>query len=274
MNGDTEGLTNIDAVKLLKIPPFWRENSSLWFIQLEAVFSESRITSDLSKFNYVVMHLDQSTLSFVADIVQDPPQHDKYKVIKNRIIKEFSDSNETKFSKLMQQKCISQEKPSVFLREIRHLAGKQFPEDYLRMYFLERLPRHIRHALLINGGHDLSGLADLGDKIWEADKLQVDALKTFPPDFGERVNCEKRPSADEWQEMVKEIECLKRQVNGTRREPYSRYNNNSNTSKSESTYYSNVCFYHRRFGRNARKCEAPCKYYTRCNQGNEIARRQ
>ena len=85
MNSGQEEYPNTEAVNLIKIP-FWKENASLWFKQLETVLSESRTASDVPKYNYVVMHLDQTTLAVVADIIEDPPQNNRYDVIKERII--------------------------------------------------------------------------------------------------------------------------------------------------------------------------------------------
>ncbi|XP_029157883.1 uncharacterized protein LOC114930298 [Nylanderia fulva] len=46
---DTEE-ANVNVTKLIKLPPFWRENPMLWFAQVEAGFALSQITSDESKF--------------------------------------------------------------------------------------------------------------------------------------------------------------------------------------------------------------------------------
>jgi len=55
-------------------------------MQVEAAFSFNRITSDESKFRHVVLNLDQSTFSLVADIVTSPLEREKYEAIKGRLV--------------------------------------------------------------------------------------------------------------------------------------------------------------------------------------------
>ena len=173
----------------------------------------------------------------------------------------------------MQQRDTVHEKPSVFLRNIRQLAGTEFPEDYLYMYFLERLPRHIRSALLANGSRDLSALAQLADRIWEADKLQMNAIKLDSSNV--EIQSEAHPSASDWQEMVKEMESLKHEIKNLHCKQ-----DKQNFSKARQAYdkidtrYNRICFYHRKFGNRARKCEAPCKFEINFHQGNEQLCRQ
>jgi hypothetical protein len=38
----------------VKIPPVWRKNIQVWFLQIEAQFSKAGITNENAKFNHVV----------------------------------------------------------------------------------------------------------------------------------------------------------------------------------------------------------------------------
>lgn len=51
-------------MKLVKLPPFWKDNPTLWFAQVDASFALSRITSDDTKFRYVIVNLDQTVLLY------------------------------------------------------------------------------------------------------------------------------------------------------------------------------------------------------------------
>jgi len=72
--------TNIAAVAV-RVPPFWPNDPALWFVQLEGQFALAKITSDLTKYNYVVGHLDHRFASEVRDIMTNPPNNDKYKAM-------------------------------------------------------------------------------------------------------------------------------------------------------------------------------------------------
>lgn len=70
----------------VKIPPFWKLNPALWFKQLEAQFANSGVNSQLTKFNTIVGVLESDVLSFVSDIVLNPPAANQYNTIKARLI--------------------------------------------------------------------------------------------------------------------------------------------------------------------------------------------
>ncbi|GFT36573.1 hypothetical protein TNCV_1345161 [Trichonephila clavipes] len=63
------GDTNTEIHKVaVKPPAFWRNKSKLWFLQLEAQFSDSGISNDKTKYNIVVAAIDENLLDFVMDI--------------------------------------------------------------------------------------------------------------------------------------------------------------------------------------------------------------
>ncbi|GFY52640.1 hypothetical protein TNIN_152451 [Trichonephila inaurata madagascariensis] len=52
----------------IKPPAFWRNKPKLWFLQLEAQFSNSGISNYTTKY-IVVAALDENVLDFVVDIL-------------------------------------------------------------------------------------------------------------------------------------------------------------------------------------------------------------
>lgn len=80
----------------VKVPPFWKKNPQLWFRQLEAQFSNSNISSELTKFNTIVGVMESDILSTVSDLVLDPPATDMYKAIKARLIQQFAETDTKK----------------------------------------------------------------------------------------------------------------------------------------------------------------------------------
>lgn len=85
---------NVTAKAEVKIPPFTREQPGKWFAKVEATFDLQGITSDVSKFNYVVdlcMRFDPAVVTYALDLVITPPDHDKYPAFKRCILESLSD---------------------------------------------------------------------------------------------------------------------------------------------------------------------------------------
>ncbi|CAH1183936.1 unnamed protein product [Phaedon cochleariae] len=55
----TESVPSADVTNVsLNLPQFWKADPTLWFAQVEAQFNNKRITSELTKFNYVIASID------------------------------------------------------------------------------------------------------------------------------------------------------------------------------------------------------------------------
>ena len=73
----------------LKLPTFWTSQSEVWFVQAKAQFELRRVTADETKYFYVLAALDQETATRVLDLIRRPPNEDKYKALKDRLIDTF-----------------------------------------------------------------------------------------------------------------------------------------------------------------------------------------
>ncbi|KAF8776900.1 hypothetical protein HNY73_013837 [Argiope bruennichi] len=96
----------------VKIPPLWRNNIKLWFIQVESSFALAKITNDLTKYNHLIATIDPETLSAVADILLAPPDTNKYDALKTRLIAEFSASENEQIRRLLSELHLGADKPS------------------------------------------------------------------------------------------------------------------------------------------------------------------
>lgn len=152
------------------------DNPALWFLQVEASFAIWRITSDESKYRYVLVNLDPSVLPFVSDIVIAPPTAGKYDALKKSILNSFDETSETKLRKLLRSHELTNEKPSNLLQKLRNMAGGQCNDMVLRTLFLEHLPDNVRTILAISEVVDLSKLALQADKIFEMSNTNVNQV--------------------------------------------------------------------------------------------------
>lgn len=163
---DTETCQNIFKVGI-KIPPFWPEEPALWFAQIEGQFALSGITSDLTKFYYVIAQLDHNYAAEVKDIITAPPSDNKYNKLKAELIKRLSDSQERKVKQLLTHEELRDRKPSQFLRHLQTLAGPAVPESFLCTLWASRLPQNIQTVIASQTNLPLESVAELADRVYE-----------------------------------------------------------------------------------------------------------
>lgn len=232
----------------VKVPPFWPEQPEIWFAQVEAQFNISGINSDVSRFNTVVAAIESGVLSQISDAILNPPERDKYHNLKSCIIERYCDSEQKKIQKLISEIDLGDKRPTQLLNELSGLAKGKINNDFLKSLWLQRLPAQAR-AILQASNADLPELAKLADKILEVSDYQQVAA----------VSKQQQPLADETSLRIQRIEKQLEQLlngSGTR----SRGRSRSRGRRSTTPTTTGQCWYHERFGENARKCRPPCNY--------------
>lgn len=260
----------VDRVSI-KLPPFWKNDPKLWFIQLEAQFDLSNIVVDSTKYNYVVSAVDTEILTQVADFVTNPPATNKYEGIRSRLIDIYSESSEKKLRKLLSEVSLGDRKPSQLLNEMSRLGGSAVSEEILRTLWMQLLPSTVQ-SVLTTSSDSLENLAKMADKICEIDQPRVYATQT---DDSTLLNMVKKLS-----EQVEELKTTQshQTAHYHRDRSSSRHRNrNSDHQPQANTQLGNfsnssneLCWYHFKYGNKARKCTPPC---TRTStQGNASPR--
>ncbi|XP_017488990.1 PREDICTED: uncharacterized protein LOC108377238 [Rhagoletis zephyria] len=247
----------IMSARVVKLPPFWKDNCILWFAQVEAALDIAQIRSDGAKYKYVLVHLDETALPFVADIITSPPDEDKYAVLKERLISTFEDTEDIKLRRLLQGLEYIEGKPSRYLQRLRNLVPRKIPDEILRTIFLERLPSNIRCVLAISATQDLTTLALQADKIFDAQSSIMTIHKT------DKTNSEPPMKPVETISQQNSIDELRAEIHALSKK--------INSSKVGVGVSSNdkLCYYHLRFGSQARKCRQPCEFKnSKNNSGN------
>ncbi|GFS97371.1 hypothetical protein NPIL_586851 [Nephila pilipes] len=82
MSDDSNAQQHVSHVAT-KLPPLWKQNIKLWFLQAEANFELSGVTNDVTKYNNVIAAIDSEILSVVSDLLFDPSHADRYAALKN-----------------------------------------------------------------------------------------------------------------------------------------------------------------------------------------------
>lgn len=224
---------DIHAVSL-KLPMFWPEHPRVWLQQAEAQFALRSITSDVTKYYYVVAALDQATALRVIDVLEEPPQLNKYDNLKRRLTDIFGLSRRQRADRLLEygSHSLGDMRPSQLMDEMLGMLGAHKPCMLFESIYLKAMPEDIRLQLATADFADPRTLAKTADELWQArERPAVFVSQTRP-----------------------------------QRNALPRAND---TRQRESNTTTDVCYYHRRFGNNAKKCNSPCAF-----SGNDRAGRQ
>ncbi|CAE1251577.1 unnamed protein product [Acanthosepion pharaonis] len=177
---------------LTNLPPYNEQNTKNWFLQLEAIFSVRKITSQQAKFVNVVQVLPPSVVDEVADILEHVPEQEPYTRLKEAILKRTGRSDEELLRELFTHVTRGDRTPSQLLRFARSRLGKHsMAESILRELWMDKLPTTITQILApIADNTPLDQLANSADRI--ATKLDQGRYTNAPfphierPDAGDR----------------------------------------------------------------------------------------
>lgn len=261
----------------VRVPPFWPEEPALWFAQVESQFILSKITTDETKFCYLVAQLDHQYAAEVKDVITNPPPTDKYDKLKSELIKRLSASQEKRVKQLLMHEELGDRKPSQFLRHLQSLAGPAVPRDFLTTIWSSRLPANIQTVIASQIDLPLDKLSDIADKVHEIAPSTPQVASTS------RVATAASTSSPSYDELTRQVCELTRQVakladqvasGGRSRPQYQSRRDNRSHSRSHSRSRPRQppqnhphCFYHFTYGSQARKCKQPCSFASENSQG-------
>lgn len=246
---NTDMTSQNSAVAVQKIA-FWSSNPSAWFRVIETQFTVSRITEEVTKFNHVISMLDQETINKCMDILENLSSETPYTEFRAQIISRLSESEQSRLNKVLSGTDLGDRKPSELLSHMQSLAGDAFKAEALKTLWLSRLPPQMR-AILAVSSEELPKLALLGDKIMETMPSQTLASASINPSSS--------PSHLEQQisQLSKKFDELKSNLSSRRD---SNRTNNRQRNRSRSKSRSTICYFHRKFGEQARKCTNWCTF--------------
>lgn len=257
----------------LRIPPIWRDRIRLWFAQFEAIMSPQK-KGDQAMFELVVGHLERQDLDEISDIILHPPERDRYETLKNRLLQVYEESEQRQVQRLLSEMELGDLKPSQLLRRMKNLAADNISDAALRIMWTNHLPQSVRAVLAVSDNiakhTDIHDLAMMADKILEQTQPHgTVAAVTENPVFP-RVPTSIEDKIDILTREIAELKAAQssHRCNRQSRRPQNR-SRSSNRYRSQSrqrdniprrTESSGICYYHRKFGKEAQRCTRPCNF--------------
>jgi hypothetical protein len=163
----------------VRLPPFWSERPDVWFSQADAQFSLASITSDTTKFHYVVSQLDQRYAEEVDDLITSPSQLAPYSTLRS-ILMRLSPLLEQRHHQLLHLEDMGDRKPSLFLRHLCRLAP-DVQDSLLRSLWTSCLPSAVQATLICLPETSLNSMAELADRLVQTIPLHTPHLSSTAP---------------------------------------------------------------------------------------------
>ncbi|GFS98301.1 retrovirus-related Pol polyprotein from transposon 17.6 [Trichonephila clavipes] len=157
---------------------------------------------------------------------------------------------------------------------MKELSNGQLQDDFLQSLWLQRMPPHIQ-TVLSASSESLDKLAIIADKVSEVvgASSTICAAKTVPPP-SQSSSCNAQPTMDSLARQIQELSLqlaeLTRERNSSRHQRYSSDRRRSHSRSRSVNRGSGICYYHRRYKEQARKCVSPCAFVQKTNSGSEI----
>uniref|UniRef100_A0A5S6Q3I3 Peptidase A2 domain-containing protein n=1 Tax=Trichuris muris TaxID=70415 RepID=A0A5S6Q3I3_TRIMR len=260
MDNCTVATVHTTAALAVKLPQFWPHSARLWFAQAEAQFALARITVSMTKFHHAIASLPDSVAAEVEDLLE-PYGDAPYEYVKAKLLERFTSTTDERFRSLVDPHPIGDQRTSQILREMRRMApGMIDPNSpFFRQLFLNRLPPNVQ--LILKATHP----TNIDDLARAADELVVTASSVNAV-----TNANTPSDPAELEALRQEVAVLRDKLRllsvspsrgpVSRRRPDSPLGNRSSRRSSVSPPGRTLCYFHRKFGRRARRCRSPCSF--------------
>lgn len=253
--------TQVTGTLPLRLPPFWPKNPQVWFTQVEAHFHLRKITTQISRFYHVVASLPPQVADEIDDVLSQTPSDNAYDHLKSVLLTRTMATERSRIQQLLTAQELGDRRPSQLLHQMRQLLGSHNHDGHdaiLRELFLQKLPEGMRMILAAADDMSLDRLAILADRTADYSAPAVRAVTT--------------PASQSWETAAAKIESKIEQLAAAiaafgpaqdrpdRSRPRSSSRGRSPSRRTTNSGGRSICWYHRTFGDQARRCTHPCSW--------------
>ena len=225
---------------LVKLPPFDSKQPKRWFQQGDAIFRWSHVISSQDKWDYVLPKLPTDVLNDISDVVNSlsDATPNPYELVKNRLLETYTPTRWQLARQLLTFPHVAGVRPTTLMNQLLSLLppGNQ-PDTMFLLLFLDRLPPNISAQLTACTFHHPRDMAAYADQIW-------DSTPPPPTQVAAALPPHPRSASPASTVSMKSVSHSGRSRSWSPA-PHRRFD---------------YCYYHRRFGTAARRCQAPCAW--------------
>ena len=162
-----------------KIPPLWTEDPAAWKSQCEAQFRIAGITSEATKYSYIVANMDKSHFAFLKDKLTCEPGSTAYTDLMAVILLRFTKSAAERMQ-LLHDVSLGDMTPTQMLRRMEAcVPEEEHTSEMFRHTFLLKLTEDVRNQLAAYAKDSLSSLAEKADNILAFKKSASSSTNPF-----------------------------------------------------------------------------------------------
>lgn len=273
----TDALTAA-STKDIHLPTFCPTDATTWFRRAEVQYRIRNITSESRKADFVLAALPDDVFSSLADWLDSLGDDTVlYTPLKQYLLKEFVPSPEERAERLMQltKQPLGDQRSSTAFREMKSLTrlppdstGTPKQLDLLRILWLLRLPDAVRAGITNFNDISESDLLKQGDALQNSTKAASRRPIFIATDHHDVLQSRSHtaPGSPEEEDPLaaaayqKPRPAYKGFITHQRRTFTNQSQPPRGNAPKNSDSNPNYCYFHNRFGHDARKCRQPCAW--------------
>ena len=252
-----------------KLPIFWSGSPEMWFRRAEAQFLICKVTESKTKAALVLAQLDEVTAGFVHDV--DLSGEDPYEKLQAALVKACRKSKRQRVAELLDCPAMGSESPERFGVRLLQLTEGVSVSDVVREVFLRGIPRDVSKTLVNHSG-TFSDLTEKAGTFFTSSGAAINATdatsdswtaspqRPFSRPFFDSASASAEPTASASAAGRQHFRQPPRQRQGDART--SRFRQGGGDVEHQ------LCRYHKRWGRDAQRCEGPCLFAGNAPAGN------
>ncbi|XP_076765231.1 uncharacterized protein LOC143432446 [Xylocopa sonorina] len=245
---------SVDRVAV-RLPDFYAADPEMWFTIAERSFEAAGVTTEHTRYGYILGALPTQYSMEVRDIIMNPPAATPYQKLKTELIRRLSSSQEQKTRRLLESEEMGDRRPSQFLRHLRNLAGTTVSDNVLKTLWMGRLPASLQLILATMRDAELDRIAEVADAVSETyhGSAKIAVASASAGAAGGKYT---------WKREVNRGRPSRR--DGERgRSP--RRSRSGSAARRRLELRGGRCYYHWKFGSQAHICTPPCNWHSSGN---------
>lgn len=253
----------------IRMPVLTNRNIEAWFRSMDHWFRASGIFDDGQRCETVLATIDTEVLDQLNDQLERMPQIGKYDFAKRVLIAHYADSEQRRLNRLLSEMPLGDKRPSELYHQMKQVAGNVIGEAALKSLWAQRLPETARPVIAAT---NLSAVefTRMADTIVDAMAQQRTVQQVEAAPLSE-INALKA-AIDELRSQIRnfprELRSRSRNRDSNQRQQTPAGNATNSNASTSAAADPDLCWYHQKYGRDARNCRSPCRNRTRAGSSS------